>query len=60
MLPFFGQHIPAIIDARDRFLAPGGVLIAQQDHLRAAIIEAPEQLRQADRSHGARTCWAWI
>jgi type I protein arginine methyltransferase len=42
MLPLFEQHIPAIIDARDRFLAPGGVLIAQQDHLRVAITEAPD------------------
>ena len=42
-LPFFGQHIPAIIDARNRFLAPGGVLIAKQDYLRAAIIETSQQ-----------------
>jgi protein arginine N-methyltransferase 1 len=42
-LPLFGQHIPAIMDARDRFLVPGGTLIAQQDHLRAAIIETPAQ-----------------
>jgi type I protein arginine methyltransferase len=42
MLPVFKQHIPAIMDARDRFLVPGGALIPQQDHLRAAIIEAPD------------------
>ena len=42
LLPLFGLHIPAIMDARERFLAPVGTLIAQQDHLRAAIIEAPE------------------
>jgi len=46
MLPLFGQHIPAIIDARDRFLAPGGVLIARQDHLRASIVEAPDCYRK--------------
>jgi protein arginine N-methyltransferase 1 len=40
-LPLFEKHIPAIIDARERFLAPSGVLIAQQDHLRAAVIETP-------------------
>jgi protein arginine N-methyltransferase 1 len=45
ILPLFGQHIPAIMDARDRFLAPGGALIAQQDHLQAAIIEAPDGYR---------------
>jgi protein arginine N-methyltransferase 1 len=46
VLPLFGRHIPSIVDARNRFLAPGGVLIAQQDHLRAAIIEAPEGYRK--------------
>ena len=46
ILPLFRQHIPAIIDARNRFLAPGGVIIAQQDHLRAAVIEAPENYRK--------------
>ena len=43
LLPLFGRHIPTIIDARERFLAPGGALIAQQDYLRAAVIEASEQ-----------------
>ena len=41
VLPFFNQNIPAIIDARDRLLAPDGSLIAQCDHLRAAVVEAP-------------------
>ena len=27
VLPLFGQHIPAIVDARQRHLAPGGRLI---------------------------------
>lgn len=31
----------AIIDARDRLLAPGGVLIPQRDLLRVAVVEAP-------------------
>ena len=30
MLPWFQKHIPAIADARRRFLAPGGVLIPQR------------------------------
>ena len=46
ILPVFGQHIPAIIDARDRFLVRGGALIAQKDYLRAAIIEAPNPYRK--------------
>jgi protein arginine N-methyltransferase 1 len=43
VLPFFQQHIPAIIDARERLLAPGGVLIPKRDVLWAAVVEAPEQ-----------------
>lgn len=39
-LPLFDHHIPAIIDARYRFLKPGGILIPQQDHLYVAAIEA--------------------
>src|ERR1044072_2325118 len=27
ILPWFQQHIPSIVDARSRFLAPGGTLI---------------------------------
>jgi len=42
ILPWFGHHIPAIADARQRFLAPGGVLIPQRDTLWAAVVEAPE------------------
>jgi protein arginine N-methyltransferase 1 len=43
VLPLYGQHIPSITDARNRFMAPGGALIPRQDYLRAAIIEASEQ-----------------
>jgi type I protein arginine methyltransferase len=43
VLPFFQQHIPAIIDARKRLLARDGVLIPRRDILWAAVIEAPEQ-----------------
>jgi protein arginine N-methyltransferase 1 len=41
VLPPFERHIPAIIDARDRLLAPDGVLIPQRDVLYAAVVEAP-------------------
>jgi type I protein arginine methyltransferase len=41
-LPWFRQHIPSIVDARNRFLAPGGVLIPQRDVAWAAVIEAPD------------------
>jgi protein arginine N-methyltransferase 1 len=43
VLPWFEQHIPSIIDARERLLARGGVLIPQRDVLWAAVVEAPEQ-----------------
>lgn len=43
VLPWFQQHIPSIIDARQRLLAPGGVLIPRRDTLWAALAEAPEQ-----------------
>ena len=43
VLPWFEQHIPLIIDARERLLAPGGVLIPRRDVLWATLVEAPEQ-----------------
>ena len=43
VLPWFEQHIPSIIDARERLLARGGVLIPRRDVLWAAVVEAPEQ-----------------
>ncbi|MCP4360307.1 MAG: methyltransferase domain-containing protein [Chloroflexi bacterium] len=39
-LPLYGQHIPSIIDARTRHLAPGGVMIPRQDTISAALVEA--------------------
>lgn len=42
VLPFFGRHIPSIVDARRRFLSPEGVLIPRKDTLWAAIVEAPK------------------
>lgn len=40
VLPLFQGHIPAIVDARRRFLAPRGILIPRTDTLRAAVVEA--------------------
>ena len=42
VLPFFQRHIPAIVDARRRFLAPGGATIPRKDTLWAAIVDAPK------------------
>jgi protein arginine N-methyltransferase 1 len=41
VLPLFHHHIPSIVDARERLLRPGGVLIPQSDTLRAALVHAP-------------------
>lgn len=42
ILPLFRHHIPSIIDARKRFLAPDGLLIPEQDTIWAAVAEAPD------------------
>lgn len=43
VLPWFQQHIPAIIDARDRLLTKDGVLIPRKDLLWAAVVEATDE-----------------
>lgn len=42
VLPLFQHHIPTIVHARQRLLAPGGVLIPRRDTVLAAVIDAPE------------------
>jgi protein arginine N-methyltransferase 1 len=42
-LPWFQKHIPSIVDARERLLAPGGVLIPRRDVLWAALVETPAE-----------------
>lgn len=46
VLPALGRHLPAIVDARRRFLSPGGALIPRRDTLWAAIVETPENYGQ--------------
>jgi protein arginine N-methyltransferase 1 len=41
-LPLFEGHIPTIIDARERMLAPGGTLIPARDKLRVALAQSSE------------------
>ncbi|NJL00071.1 MAG: methyltransferase domain-containing protein [Spirulinaceae cyanobacterium SM2_1_0] len=48
-LPLFQQHIPALIDARQRLLAPGGILIPQRDRLWASLIHAPKLYADCDQ-----------
>ena len=49
-LPWFAHHIPSIIDARRRLLAPGGVLIPRRDAAWAAIVTVGAALSAMDRS----------
>jgi len=46
VLPLFQHHIPAIVDARRRLLAPSGTMIPQEDTLWAAIVEAPKRYEE--------------
>jgi protein arginine N-methyltransferase 1 len=43
VLPLFRSHLPSMVDARRRLLAPGGTLIPQRDTLWAAVVELPER-----------------
>lgn len=42
VLPWFQQHIPSIIDARERLLARGGILIPNRDNVWAAVVDAAD------------------
>jgi protein arginine N-methyltransferase 1 len=46
LLPLYQHHIPSIIDARERLLAPGGSLIPESDELFASLVDAPELYKQ--------------
>ena len=46
VLPLYGQHIPSIVDARERLLAPGGVLIGCRDTLFSAPVEHSAEYRR--------------
>lgn len=45
VLPMWGQHVPAIVDARERFLAENGVLIPRGDSLWVSIVSAEDVYR---------------
>jgi protein arginine N-methyltransferase 1 len=43
VLPLFQSHLPSIVDARRRFLAPGGTLIPKRDEVWVTVAESAEQ-----------------
>lgn len=46
VLPLAGRNIPSVVDARQRFLAPRGVLIPRRDQVWAVVVEAPKSYQQ--------------
>jgi protein arginine N-methyltransferase 1 len=58
VLPLFGQHIPSIIDARQRHLSPDGLLIPRRDTLWAGLMEGIEIYEELvtpwDRPYGLK------
>jgi len=49
-IPFFTSSIDTLIDARDRFLAEGGVMIPQRDIVSAALVESADAYEMHDLS----------
>jgi protein arginine N-methyltransferase 1 len=45
-MPLYESHLPSIMDARERLLAPGGVLIPQRDIILAGLYEHPDAHRR--------------
>jgi protein arginine N-methyltransferase 1 len=52
ILPLHSGHLSAIVDARNRLLAPGGVIIPKRDTLWAAVVEAPVTYRDRIETWG--------
>lgn len=48
-LPLFEHHIPTVVDARERLLAPGGIMIPQRDLLRVALVDSAETYRDCEQ-----------
>lgn len=46
VLPFFSGKVVTTLDARDRLLKPGGVLIPERETAWVAIVNAPERYRR--------------
>jgi protein arginine N-methyltransferase 1 len=46
VMPYLSPNIASVIDARERFLQPGGQIIAQRDAIWATALEAPATYAQ--------------
>ena len=46
VLPLYGGHIPAILDARQRHLAPGGILIPKRDTVWMSLVESAKVYKE--------------
>jgi protein arginine N-methyltransferase 1 len=46
VLPLYGKHIPSLMDARTRFLAPHGWLIPWRDTIWATLVHEPKSYRR--------------
>jgi type I protein arginine methyltransferase len=46
VLPLAGKNIPSVVDARQRFLAPQGLLIPRRDTVWAAVVQARQSYRR--------------
>lgn len=56
-LPWLADHLPSILDARQRHLKPGGLLIPGRDSVWAAVVHAPTHYERLlapwrDTGHG--------
>jgi precorrin-6B methylase 2 len=54
-LPWLGKHIPDLVDARRRFLKPGGQIISARDKVYCAVLEHEAVYRDLVRPWEART-----
>jgi len=48
-LPLFENHIPTIVDARDRLLEANGTLIPSRDTIRMAVVDSEESYAPSNR-----------
>lgn len=58
VLPYHERHLDAIVDARTRFLTPGGRLIPASDRLWASCVEAGEVHGEMTDAWSEATCGA--